>query len=112
MEMTRIQREGEAIFNTGEKGRVVLTGEEPVSMNFWGFTPYFFNFLTPLFIQFLTENNHNPKSEFPIPDVINYFINNNLAIIKIIDCNAVWFGVTYQEDKEFVKERLKNLGNH
>ena len=109
-EMTKIQRNGNQIFNSDEKGRGVLTGNEPVSMNFWGFTPYFFTFLQDLFIHFLKENNNNPKSEFPIPDVINYFIINHLATIKIIDCDAEWFGVTYQEDKEWVMERLHH--NH
>jgi UTP-glucose-1-phosphate uridylyltransferase len=105
-EMTKIQRENAQIFNTDEKGRVALTGEEPVSMNFWGFTPYFFTFLNDLFIDFLKENNHNPKSEFPIPTAINYFVTNHLATIKIIDCDAVWFGVTYQADKEVVMKKL------
>ena len=109
-EMTKIQRAGNQICNSDEKGRGVLTGNEPVSMNFWGFTPYFFTFLQDLFIHFLKENNNNPKSEFPIPDVINYFIINHLATIKIIDCDAEWFGVTYQEDKEWVMERLHH--NH
>ena len=108
-EMTKIQREGGAIFNHDEKGRVALTGNEPVSMNFWGFTPYFFTSLNDLFIQFLKENNDNPKSEFPIPTAINYFIDNHLATIKIIDCDAEWFGVTYQEDKAYVMGKLAML---
>jgi UTP-glucose-1-phosphate uridylyltransferase len=108
-EMTKIERKDNIIQNTDEKGTVTLTGDEPVSMNFWGFTPYFFTFLNDLFIQFLKENNENPKSEFPIPTAINYFITNGLAAIKIIDCDAEWFGVTYQEDKEWVVERLKTL---
>ena len=108
-EMTKIQRDGNFIYNTDEKGKIMLTGNEPVSMNFWGFTPYFFTFLNDLFIKFLEKNNDNPKSEFPIPSVINHFIINNLAIIKIIDCDAEWFGVTYQEDKLWVMERLAKL---
>jgi len=108
-EMTKIEQKENQIFNTDEKGRGALTGEEPVSMNFWGFTPYFFTFLNDLFIDFLKENNRNPKSEFPIPTAINYFITNNLAAIKVIDCDAVWFGVTYQADKTMVMEKLKDL---
>jgi len=109
-EMTKIQRTGNIIQNMDEKGRVVvLTGDEPVSMNFWGFTPYFFTFLNDLFVQFLKENNDNPKAEFPIPTAINYFITNNLVTIKIIDCDAEWFGITYQEDKPLVMERLVAL---
>ncbi|MCL2435367.1 MAG: sugar phosphate nucleotidyltransferase [Lentimicrobiaceae bacterium] len=108
-EMTKIERKNNTIQNTDEKDTVILTGDEPVSMNFWGFMPYFFTFINELFIRFLIENNDNPKSEFPIPTAINYFITNRLAAIKIIDCDAEWFGVTYQEDKEWVMERLKAL---
>jgi len=105
-EMTKIQQEENIIYNTDEKGRGVLTGNEPVSMNFWGFTPYFFTCLNVLFIQFLKENNDNPKSEFPIPEVINHFITSSLAVIKIIDCDAEWFGVTHQEDRDWVRRKL------
>jgi hypothetical protein len=114
-EMTKIQRENNIIYNLVEAelqpNKVTLSGNEPVSMNFWGFTPYFFTFLNELFIQFLKENNENPKSEFPIPAVINHFITNNLATIKILDCDAEWFGVTYQADKEWVKDRLVSTNN-
>jgi len=106
-EMTKIQKNEKTIFHSDEKCFREFTGDEPVSMNFWGFTPYFFTFLNALFIDFLKENNDNPKSEFPIPAVINHFIMNNLATIKIIDCDAEWFGVTYQADKEWVMERLR-----
>jgi len=108
-EMTKIQQIEGRIQNIDENGAVILTGNEPVSMNFWGFTPYFFSFLTDLFIEFLKENNHNPKSEFPIPSAINYFITNNLATIKMIDCDAEWFGVTYQEDRIWVMEKLARM---
>lgn len=108
-EMLKIERKNNIIQNTDETGTITLTGDEPVSMNFWGFTPYFFTFLNDLFIKFLKENNHNPKSEFPIPTAINYFITNNLVEIKIIDCDAEWFGVTYQEDKELVMRKLFDL---
>ena len=108
-EMTKIQKEGDVIFHSDEKSFIELTGDEPVSMNFWGFTPYFFTFLNDLFLQFLETYNDNPKSEFPIPAVINHFINNKLATIKIINCDAEWFGVTYQEDKELVMEKLERI---
>jgi len=108
-EMTKIRREGEHIFHYDENSMIEFTGDEPVSMNFWGFKPYFFTFLNDLFFQFLKTYNDNPKSEFPIPAVINHFIDNNLATIKIIDCDAEWFGVTYQEDREWVMERLKEF---
>lgn len=84
-------------------------GEEPVSMNFWGFTPEFFDCLNDLFVDFLNKNQDNIKAEYPIPDVISYLMNNNKAQIKVLKCDAEWFGVTYKEDRPDVVERLKHV---
>lgn len=84
-------------------------GGEPVSMNFWGFTPSFFDCLNDLFIDFLKENQENIKSEFPIPNVISYLMSNGKARIKVLHSNAEWFGVTYKEDRPMVVEKLRKL---
>lgn len=84
-------------------------GDEPVSMNFWGFTPEFFDCLNDLFVDFLNKNQENIKAEYPIPDVISYLMNNNKAQIKVLKCDAEWFGVTYKEDRPDVVERLKHV---
>lgn len=110
-EMTKISRDNGIIrnFSTPE---AILTGKESVSMNFWGFTPYFFQCLNDCFIDFLKHNNDNPKSEFPIPSVIEHFIDNKMAVIKILRCDASWFGVTYQEDKPYVMKQLAALNQN
>lgn len=84
-------------------------GSEPVSMNFWGFTPSFFDCLNDLFIDFLKGNQENIKSEFPIPNVISYLMNNGKAKIKVLHSDAEWFGVTYKEDRPMVVEKLRML---
>jgi len=84
-------------------------GDEPVSMNFWGFTLDFFDCLNDLFVDFLNKNQDNIKAEYPIPDVISYLMNSNKAQIKVLKCNAEWFGVTYKEDRPDVVERLKHV---
>lgn len=84
-------------------------GSEPVSMNFWGFTPDFFNCLDGLFSDFLTQNQDNVKSEFPIPNVISYLMENDLARVRVLHSEAEWFGVTYKEDRPGVVEKLKRL---
>lgn len=84
-------------------------GDEPVSMNFWGFSPNFFDCLNGLFIDFLQENQQDIKSEFPIPNVISYLMNRGKARIKVLHSNAEWFGVTYKEDRPMVVEKLKSV---
>ena len=86
-----------------------FTGTEPVSMNFWGFTPEFFNCLNGLFVEFLQANQNNVTAEFPIPNVIAYLMQNNMAQIKVLHSEAEWFGVTYKEDRPDVVERLRKL---
>ena len=80
-----------------------------VSMNFWGFTPYFFDCLNDMFKNFLQKNNDNPKSEFQIPTVVNHFLTTGTASIKVLVTDSQWFGVTYKEDRPLVVEKLKNL---
>lgn len=109
-EMTKIQKYPDGIKNLNDDGSFVnLTGKEPVSMNFWGFTSTFFESLEKQFVLFLEKNNQNPKSEFPIPAVVDQFIADQKAKVIVLDCDATWFGVTYQEDRPFVIQKLKEL---
>lgn len=109
-EMTKIQRFEDGIKNVENENQMVsLTGEEPVSMNFWGFTADFFKSLEQQFVDFLHVNNQNPKSEFPIPAVVDQFIQSHKAKVLVLDCSSSWFGVTYQEDKPFVMQKLRDL---
>ena len=109
-EMTKIERLNGQIQNTSADGAVTpLSENDIVSMNFWGFTPLFFNHLDELFVEFLQKNNDNPKSEFQIPTVVNHFLQSGTVDIKVLDCDAKWFGVTYKEDRPLVVEKLKEL---
>ncbi len=108
-ENRKIARNGQVIENAEEGRHRTFTGEEPVSMNFWGFTPEFFNRLEGLFAEFLKDNQQNVTAEFPIPDVISYLMANGLARIKVLHSQAEWFGVTYQEDRPGVVEKLKHV---
>ena len=88
-----------------------LSGEEIVSMNFWGFSKDAFKLLNQYFIKFLEANIDNLTSEFYIPWAANEWIVQGISKVKVIPGKASWFGVTYQEDKEFVQNSLNNLIN-
>jgi UTP-glucose-1-phosphate uridylyltransferase len=89
--------------------KVTLNEKTLVSMNFWGFHPSIFEYLRLGFIQFVEENKDHPKAEYYIPLVADQLIASNEAKIVVIPSAAQWFGVTYQEDKPFVKEALKMI---
>ena len=54
----------------------LLKGDEPVSMNMWGFTPILFDYLEEKFINFLKEEGSELKSEYFIHSVINELIQS------------------------------------
>ena len=86
-------------------------GSEPVSMNMWGFTPRLFDYLHEMFIEFLAENGKEMKSEFLIPTVVNDLIQSAREHITVVESSAVWFGVTYKDDKPYVVEQIQSLIN-
>ena len=86
-----------------------LGGEAIVSMNFWGFTPKYFEFAEPFFEQFLAENAGQLQAEFFIPSVVDKLIQKQNALVKVLHSNARWFGVTYQADSVLVREKIKQL---
>ena len=104
-----------------ENGKIIarpLSGEkefevdenDTVSMNMLLFTPTIFNYIEDAFPAFLENNLDNlEKCEFLIPDVLLNTIEDGFATTKVINTSATWYGVTYKEDTESVKEALSNL---
>lgn len=95
-----------------------LNGKEPfevfddtlVSMNMLGFTPVIFNYLEKELIKFLNDPNTNlEKDEFLIPEVLQTSISEDNKKVKVLDTNAVWYGVTYKEDKDYVVNGIQTL---
>lgn len=86
-----------------------LEPETPVSMNFWGLTPDYFDYSKREFNRFLDKYIDTPKSEFFIPSVIDRLIHNGEASVQLLDTDAKWFGVTYPEDRPSVVEKLARL---
>lgn len=83
--------------------------ETPVSMNFWGFQPSYFDWLDKYFTAFLDEQGDQLKSEYFIPTVVNHLITKSDEKVKVLESNAQWFGVTYREDKTEVMQRIAEL---
>lgn len=110
IERTHIEKKGDNIFFQDENGKEIELDEHTlVSMNFWGFTPKYFEQLENRFIHFIKENNNDIKSEFYIPFVVNQIIEEGIGKTKVLESDAEWFGVTYQEDRPVVVESIRKL---
>ncbi len=109
-ERTHIERkDGQIIFVDDNDQTHKLTGSEIVSMNFWGFTPALLEEFYGKFIGFMEEQGQELKSEYFIPYGINLLIHEGKLNVKVLESSARWFGVTYQEDKPLVIQKLMEL---
>lgn len=89
---------------------VVLDPNALVSMNFWGFTPAFFTTAEAKLLSFLQSDAGDPmKREYVLPTMVDEMMHEQGLKVKVLSTNAVWFGITYQEDKEYVTNELKKL---
>lgn len=110
VELTAIAREGDHAKDTSGDGKVtMLTGDEPVSMNMFGFTPQVFPKLQEHFKKFLEANGADLKKECYIPSTVNEMLQAGEAKVKVLRSNDSWFGVTYREDHAQVVESIQRL---
>ena len=110
-ERTAISRKGDkVVYAEGDK-EFELDPACPVSMNFWGFTPEYFDYSEEVFKEFLDGAlaSGNLKAEFFIPYIVDKLITRGEASVKVLDCDAKWFGVTYKEDRPFTVEKINAL---
>ncbi len=105
-ENTKIEFEGNRIVSHLPEGDVYLTGEEWVSMNFFGFTPKAFDYMTEYFDAFIKDNASQPKTEVLLPNCAGEIVNKGLGSIKVFSTTEKWFGMTYKEDRDTVKQNL------
>ncbi|NPD84855.1 NTP transferase domain-containing protein [Lentimicrobium sp. L6] len=110
VERTHIEKKADGIFfKNEEKEQIKLDENTLVSMNFWGFTPQFFGQLNTRFTKFIQKNKDQLKAEFYIPTAVNEMIEEGIAKTKVLESDAAWFGVTYQEDRPVVVESIRDL---
>jgi len=86
-----------------------FTGDEPVSLNTWGFAPSFFPPLEQLFAEFLRTEGRDPEAEFFLPFAVDHLIREGREHCRVLRSSAHWFGVTYREDTDRVRQALAAL---
>ncbi len=112
VERTKIERRDGVVQYLDENDQwVSIPDTTPVSMNFWGFTPDYFEYSEAYFKQFLSDpkNQANLKSEFFIPLMVDHLIKTGKATCEVLDTTSKWFGVTYPEDRPEVVAKLAAL---
>ena len=109
-ELTKIAKTPQGAENRPEGGAIqALTGEEPVSMNMWGFTPAIFPQLESNFREFLVTKGAEMKSECYIPLSVGDIVRAAQGSCQVLRTSSEWFGVTYREDKPVVQASIQAL---
>lgn len=98
---------GSRIVSHLDDGDVFLTGEESVSMNFFGFTPKAFEFFNEYWEDFKKKNITEPKKECLLPNAAGDMVREKKGTIRVFTSQEKWFGMTYPEDKKAVMDALK-----
>lgn len=110
VERFEIRRDGDVVRACDKSGATYTYSlDAPVSMNFFGFTPHIFPLLDEGFQRFLATHGTDLKAEYLIPTAVNEMIAAGRARVRVLSCNASWFGVTYPEDKHRVQASIREL---
>ena len=83
-----------------------LTGKETVSMNLFGFTPKAFEGMEEYWEEFKKTSLDQAKSEALLPVAAGRLIEKNEWKLKVFTSSESWFGMTYPEDKQVVKDEI------
>lgn len=105
-ENLKIYYEGENIISEVEGAKIPLTGNEWVSMNFFGFSLKALGSFSEYWEKFIAENAASPKSEALLPVAAGNIIKSGKGNIKFFTSKENWFGMTYPEDREIVKSEI------
>ena len=107
-ETYKITIDDSGVIRDDESG--VLDPEALVSMNMWGFGADIFESMAEYFDEFLRAIPEGEiKAEYALPTMIDKMINARELTVSVLATDAVWFGVTYKEDRPSVVAELLRM---
>lgn len=109
-EVLDVHRTDGGVMGKDAEGRPVpLVGDEPVSMNFWAFTPRVFAALSEAVAAFVAHHQDDPEAELHLPTVIGDQVFRGVARVEVLAAGSDTFGVTHPSDRPAVQSALREL---
>ncbi len=106
-EHKNIYHKGEAIYTKIGDDEILLSGDEFVSMNFFGFARSALPFYEEYFQKFLEKAITSLTDESYLPEGASEIVQQGLGKLRFYTTGEQWFGMTYAEDRELVKNKIK-----
>ena len=110
-----IKRDNSKIIASPLNGKEDFTIREdtPVSMNMFAFKKDIFVLLEEYFKDFFNNSEEAVlNSEALLPEALQAFIESKKIKLMEVKSESEWIGMTYKEDLEIVKNKLKELKNN
>lgn len=106
-ENKNIYYEGEKIITQAPDGsKKEFTGKEWVSMNLFGFSQRVLEDFQPYWDNFIANNSKTLKDECLLPIAVGDMLDNNYGKVKFFSSSENWFGMTYTEDRQIVRDEI------
>ncbi len=91
-----------------EQGITDIHPDAIASMNLFGFSPEFAQRCKVVFEDFIASLTEDDlRSELPLSIVVDKLVRAGAIRMKVRVTDSEWMGVTYREDKELVKQKLR-----
>ena len=110
-ERKRIQRFGTSVrYSTPDSQWHDVDPHAVVSMNMWGLPAEMMDVLDVRLTQFFRDHADDlTTAEFLLPEVVGHLVREGQGTVHVLPTTASWFGVTYPEDKLYVKRAIRQL---
>lgn len=102
-ETSGLKRVGDHII---DKNKNIWLDDTYVSVNFWALPVSFLEYLNTSVNKFLSTT---VVDEIMLPNIIQDWMNDKKIKIHLLPTNDKWFGITYPEDKDSIKNILNSF---
>ena len=105
-ENKKIYHDNDQIVSETEGEKVLLTGDEAVSMNYFGFASSAIDYFQNYFDKFIAKYLESESEESLLPEAVNLMVNEDFGKMRFYTTDEKWFGMTYKEDRQIVKDQI------
>lgn len=108
-EQHNIFYEGKQIVAQDGDAKIHITGDTWVSMNLFGFGRSAMSQFQAFWDRFIADNAASEKAECLLPSAVNEMISEGNAKLRFFSSSDHWFGMTYSDDRQQVKDEIGAL---
>ncbi|WP_025820972.1 NTP transferase domain-containing protein [Shewanella marina] len=108
-EYLQIKQTAQGLYGELHGQLLPLTDNTLVSMTCWGFTSAIFTAIEQALIEFIQAPSTGITSECYLPAVVQQQLDKKAQLLRVEVSQSPWFGVTYADDADWVKQQLSEL---